>query len=137
MKGPCQSRPEYGRVLVNSLSYRSNVRLTSACGMCSRCWFTAWTSTDHITSRMLSCPTKVGVSMSPDDTHRRWLSPSISKLSAKPLENHEPVRLTKLDEVLAGAPESQAIATLCPKSSLWSTMSKQDAVLPRMTLFSR
>ena len=67
---------------------------------------------------MLPCPTKAGVSMPPEDTHRRWLSPSISKLSAKPLENHEPVMLMKLDEALAGAPDSQAIATLCPRSSL-------------------
>ena len=79
----------------------------------------------------------VGVSRSPEEIQRRWLSPSISKLSANPLVNHEPVKLTKLEEVLAGALGLQARATLWASSSLWSTMSKQESVLPRMTLFRR
>ena len=111
--------------------------LISACGMWRRCWLTACTSTIHITSTILSDPVKIGVPKSEDETHLRWLFPSISNVSDEPNENHESVKLAKLSDIEAGALGSQSRAILYDSNSVWSTRFRHDAELPTMKLFSR
>ena len=72
-----------------------------------------------------------------EEIQRRWLSPSISKLSAYPVIIQESVKLAKLEEILARAAVSHARPTLSMRSSVWSTISKHEFWLPQMMLFSR
>ena len=85
---------------------------------------------------MLSDPVNVGVPISEDEIHLRWLLPNISKRSEDPITNHELVKLAKLLDIVAGALDSQSNTTLSDSSSMWSTRLRHDAEFPVMMLFS-